>query len=406
MRYLFLLCAILPSIIFAQIQLEYTKQANPRKLTEDQAKKAKENYQKYCVLCHGGNREGYANDHAPSLRSKSLFESGTPHSIIRPLSYGRENTAMAGYLDEIGGPLPLDEIWNLTYWLFWQSKADRIKLSEDPVEGDILVGGTLYQKQCAVCHGKQGEGVNAPALWNSSFLAHNKDEFIRYAIRHGRENTPMKSFSEKLSSQDIDNITAFLRSKASYNAYGRPVVKQIPTPDKYILNINGNIPNFKLRDKKYITSHTLYEALKEKKRLVLLDTRVPSVWQRAHIQGSIPIPYYANVHSIIEHVPKDTQIVAYCSCPRAASDFFIKKLNKVGYERTAVLWEGIFGWIKLGYPVIRGEIEKDKLKNSVIDAQNEKKQFINEQCYSNCINNIQRAVKNMLNLNKISKENN
>jgi len=83
----------------------------PRKLTEQQAKVASENYQKYCALCHGEERQGHANDHAPSLRSKSLMESGVAHQILRPMSYGRTGTAMGGYLDEVGGPMTLAETW-------------------------------------------------------------------------------------------------------------------------------------------------------------------------------------------------------------------------------------------------------------------------------------------------------
>ena len=48
------------------------------------------------------------------------------HSILRPLSYGRVGTAMGGYLDEVGGPLNIDEAWDLTYWLFWQEDFKRI----------------------------------------------------------------------------------------------------------------------------------------------------------------------------------------------------------------------------------------------------------------------------------------
>jgi cytochrome c oxidase cbb3-type subunit 3 len=83
-------------------------------------------------ICHGENREGHKNDH---VRSKSLFESDVPHSILRPISYDRQGTAMGGYLDEMGGPMTLDRVWSLTYWLFWQSGAQRMKLTENPVEG-------------------------------------------------------------------------------------------------------------------------------------------------------------------------------------------------------------------------------------------------------------------------------
>jgi cytochrome c oxidase cbb3-type subunit III len=129
------LCLIPTYQVFAE--RVYEKDADPRELTSEQAARAASNYQKYCSLCHGDNREGHKNDHAPSLRSKSLFESGVPHSILRPMSYGRQGTAMGGYLDEVGGPMTLDETWDLTYWLYWQSGAERIKLSENPVRVDV-----------------------------------------------------------------------------------------------------------------------------------------------------------------------------------------------------------------------------------------------------------------------------
>ncbi|WP_417320305.1 rhodanese-like domain-containing protein [Emcibacter sp.] len=50
------------------------------------------------------------------------------------------------------------------------------------------------------------------------------------------------------------------------------------------------------------------------------------------------------------------QIIAYCSCPRPAADHVIMNLRKKGYTRTAVLYEGIFGWMNLGYPVMRGDV--------------------------------------------------
>ena len=101
-----LFCALFSCSVIAE--RVYEKQAPPRQLTEEQAVVASGNYQKYCSLCHGENREGYKNDHAPSLKSKQLFEAGIPHSVLRPLSYGRQGTAMAGYLEDVGGPMTLD----------------------------------------------------------------------------------------------------------------------------------------------------------------------------------------------------------------------------------------------------------------------------------------------------------
>ncbi|GHE93563.1 c-type cytochrome [Thalassotalea profundi] len=353
-RIVLITLALLSLSSFAQ-NVEREKLPPPRELTPEQAKVASANYQKYCSLCHGVDRQGHANDHAPSLRSKSLFESGVPHAILRPMSYGRQGTAMGGYLDEVGGPMTLDETWDLTYWLFWQAGVDRVKLSTNPVLGDVQRGEVVYQENCATCHGKKGEGITAPALGNQSALAHNSDEFIRYAIEKGRNDTPMVAFADKLSSADIDNVTAFLRSQASGWKQETQVLKHIPTPKEYIINPNNDDPNFTLNEQGYVTSADLYAALKAKKRMVLLDTRVPSVWQTAHIEGSFPLPYYTDFDALEKELPKDVQIVAYCSCPRAAADYLTNKLTDRGYLKTAVLWEGIFGWQNLGYPVKRAE---------------------------------------------------
>jgi len=350
------LTLLVPTLALAQ-QDEHQTLPPPRTLTQAQTKVAANNYQRYCALCHGEDRQGHVNDHAPSLRSKSLFESGVPHAILRPMSYGRVGTAMGGYLDEIGGPMTLDETWDLTYWLFEQAGVKRLKLSTNPVLGDIKRGESLYQQHCINCHGKKGEGVSAPALANKSALAHNTDEFIRHAIRYGRQDTPMQPYKGKLSSQDIDNLTAFLRSKASGWKAPTPVLRELPTPDKYVINPQGEDPNFNLSQGMYVSSNVLNDALNANKKMVLLDTRVPSVWQTAHIAGSIPFPYYADLDDTVAGIPKDVQIIAYCSCPRAAADHTVKKLRRRGYTRTAVLWEGVFGWMNLGYPVTRGEID-------------------------------------------------
>jgi len=343
------------SLIQAQ---EHETIGPPRKLTTEQAKVAAANYKKYCVLCHGEDRQGHVNDHAPSLRSRSLFESGVPHAILRPLSYGRQGTAMGGYLDEVGGPMTLDETWDLTYWLFEQSGVDRVKLTTNAVHGDIKRGEQVYQKECATCHGKNGEGITAPALGNQSALAHNTDDFIRYAIQNGRNDTPMVAFKDKLSSTDIDNITAFLRSQASGWKMQKTVLKALPQPEQYVINKEGKDPEFNLSEGRYVLAKDLDVALKAKRKMVLLDTRVTSVWQTAHIEGSIPLPYYTDLDNIVADLPKDVQIIAYCSCPRAAADHVINQLRDKGFSNTAVLYEGIFGWMHQGFPVMRGDIRE------------------------------------------------
>ena len=91
--------------------------------------------------------------------------------------------------------------------------------------------------------------------------------------------------------------------------------------------------------------------------MVLLDTRVTSLWQMAHIEGSIPIPYYQeNFEGVAKDLPADgTWIVSYCECPRAAAESVNRKLRDKGFQNTVVLCEGIQGWVTLGYPVAVGQ---------------------------------------------------
>ena len=93
-------------------------QAQTDPLTEAQAQAAAENYNLYCALCHGADRQGYANDHAPSLRSKELLYTGNNLFMFRSIAYGRPGTAMAAYREESGGPMSNREIFHLVRWLY------------------------------------------------------------------------------------------------------------------------------------------------------------------------------------------------------------------------------------------------------------------------------------------------
>ena len=102
-------------------------------LTAEEAAAAAADYQQYCALCHGDDRQGYANDYAPSLRSKSLIRSGFPELILFTIAYGRRGTPMGGYFDEIGGPMDNPEIYRLTRWLKEQVGVESIDLPADRV---------------------------------------------------------------------------------------------------------------------------------------------------------------------------------------------------------------------------------------------------------------------------------
>ncbi|MEM8683602.1 MAG: c-type cytochrome [Pseudomonadota bacterium] len=332
--------------------------AGPPPLTDEEADAAAANYKRYCALCHGEDRQGHVNDHAPSLRSKSLMTSGE-REVRYATEYGRFGTPMAGYLDEVGGPMSKEEIRSLVLWLRGQVAVEPYTFTYEAIPGDTEVGREVYAEHCASCHGESGEGGTGTALGNPAMLSLTTDAFLKYAIEHGRDGTDMPAFGEALSAEEINGVTAFLRSRATGWTVKRPILRSPPTADNYVLNPDSPHADLELKDGLYVMSADLLKVLQEEKRIVLLDTRAMSQWLMVNIEGSVPLPYYMHLGGLkdfVEDLPNDgTMIVTYCECPRAAAEYVSQKIRELGFTRTAVLWEGIRGWVSFGYPVFRGE---------------------------------------------------
>ncbi len=340
-------------------------QAQSDPLSDDEAASAAENYTLYCSLCHGDDREGYANDHAPSLRSKELLFPGNGLFMFRSIAYGRPGTAMAAYREESGGPMDNREIFHLVRWLYeavdtdprYDAEGNNAQLPYQRIAGDAVLGAEVYARECASCHGVNGEGGTGTALANQLMLIFASDLFLRNTIENGREGTPMQGFKDRLSDEEINGVTAYLRSKATGSGIIQPRATQPPEPGDYVLNPDGDDPVFDLEDGIYVSADDLKSAIEAKKRMVVLDTRAASWWRMGHIEGAVPIPYYSDFDVIADDLPKDIWIVGYCECPRALAEETINELRSRGFEKTAVLWEGIQGWAGLGYPIVLGEVE-------------------------------------------------
>lgn len=324
-------------------------------------------YAKYCSLCHGKDREGYAADFAPSLRSYSLMATtqlprSSNNFLRHTIYYGRSGTAMAPYGKSQGGPLDDDDIDLILHWLREASGVKKpIEMSTKPVTGNAALGKVLYAKHCASCHGIKGEGVRAPALANPMLLATASDAFLRYTISEGRDSTPMPAFKDSLSKAEINALTAYIRSRASgWNAPEAVTVTE-PLPKHYVLNPRNKGPKFTLRNGQYVSAEQLLKSLKDSSRMIILDARSKAAWHQTHIPGAIPVPYYDEPDKFIKNIPNDsTWIVVYCACPHAASAQVVNTLKRFGYKHTAILDEGILVWAQLGYPVQNGKDNKTK----------------------------------------------
>jgi mono/diheme cytochrome c family protein len=85
--------------------------------------------------------------------------------------------------------------------------------SPAPGGGDPGSGATIFAANCAACHGESAEGGAVGPTLVSAALAAKDDDHYRQTILSGVEGTAMPAWSGRLSSQDIEDVIAFLRSK-------------------------------------------------------------------------------------------------------------------------------------------------------------------------------------------------
>jgi hypothetical protein len=74
------------------------------------------------------------------------------------------------------------------------------------MKGNSKNGQTIYDSNCIICHGHNGEGSIAINLNNRDFLRTASDRFLYQTIRNGRYNTAMPSWSWMNNNEMVDQI--------------------------------------------------------------------------------------------------------------------------------------------------------------------------------------------------------
>jgi cbb3-type cytochrome c oxidase subunit III len=167
-----------------------------------------------CSTCHGANGEG---DLGLAINNQDFLSLASDRFLYLTLTNGRANTAMPSW-----SRLSARELAGIIAFIRTWQKKEQIALAPGPVSGDAKEGEKLFAAMCVGCHGKYGQGGVGPAILNPDFLNTASDAFIRTSIAMGRKDTAMIAFSLKqegmagLTDKEIDDITAFMRSKESH----------------------------------------------------------------------------------------------------------------------------------------------------------------------------------------------
>ena len=84
--------------------------------------------------------------------------------------------------------------------------------------------------------------------------------------------------------------------------------------------------------------------------VALLDVNVPEVWEKYHIPGATHIDH-ADIARFLP-ADKSATLIFYCAGPLcSASGLVANESVLLGYRRVYVMTDGIFGWVRLGFPV-------------------------------------------------------
>lgn len=311
-------------------------------------------YADHCALCHGPEGEGYAADGAPALANPDFLSIASDRFLETAIDYGRPGTSMSAWSEVRGGPFDEADTEAVVELLrSWQTEpsVDVGDATARPDPASVARGDALYAEHCAACHGAEGEGLTAPSLRNPYFLSLVSDGWLERSIAVGRPGTPMPAFADSLAPAAIADLVALLRSWERPPG-APPVDTELPDfGESLVVHPSGEPASFATRDDRFVPADDVHAALVAGRRLVLLDARPTSDWLAGHIPGSVPVPFY-DARWVVDHLPEDgTWIVVYCACPHAASGLVVDALRAAGFERSAILDEGILVWAERGYPI-------------------------------------------------------
>ncbi len=189
----------------------------------------------HCSGCHGVDAEGATG---PQLNNAVFLGSASDAMLRHWITYGKEGTAMRGFRKGGQGITELSDrqIEDVIAYLRLLERAgpgEIVRVAKSP-NGQPIRGAAVYATSCVGCHGERGEGASGPALSNPDFLRFASDGFLMATMALGRQGTEMRPVKRgpqsilSLSSDEVNDVVAFLRSWEHDSPFGPDRLQQIP----------------------------------------------------------------------------------------------------------------------------------------------------------------------------------
>jgi cytochrome c553 len=176
-----------------------------------------------CAACHGEFGEGGGGGVYPRLAG--LHKNYLSAQIRSFKKHQRENIPMIPYATE--RELPENEVLNISIYLseiklenrmpeldpktdaFERLMVAKRVLQIPKMPGDISKGETIYRDECAVCHGKQGEGKGEKPPLSGQHTRYLRAQFDRY-LRAEREHPDRDEIFKPHTDEDWRDLLAYL----------------------------------------------------------------------------------------------------------------------------------------------------------------------------------------------------
>ena len=167
----------------------------------------------YCLICHSAEYIYMQPPHSQENweeivhKMKRTFGCPIPESDI---------PALLTYLMSQNDIQPVTQLKKVT-----EVKPDRMTQSTTSSSGNAIKGKNVFGTYCVNCHGQSGKGDGpigkslVPPAANLTILGKKSDKEILSTIRKGRPGTAMPSWKNDLSSQDIFDVLAYIRTLGS-----------------------------------------------------------------------------------------------------------------------------------------------------------------------------------------------
>jgi len=173
-------------------------------------------YHDYCSVCHGDRGDGRSraqNSLIPPPRDFTTPEAATllnRQRMIDAVANGRSGTAMVGWKSQLT-PKEIEAVVDYVRDTFMPAHAS----------ADSNRGRQVYSRNCAVCHGEQGDGrsraqnsLHPPPRDFTSAAARStlSRERMIASVTYGRPDTAMAGFKSQLSTRDIHAVVDYIRN--------------------------------------------------------------------------------------------------------------------------------------------------------------------------------------------------